>query len=93
MAKNRRVVWGVATAIFAAAVAAFTGAVAEAPFSKAQPVGYYRMMLGDIEVTALLDGLAPVPVGNLLRNTTPLGRLARLGASLVDRSSTRLMQR
>jgi glyoxylase-like metal-dependent hydrolase (beta-lactamase superfamily II) len=72
MANNRRVVRGAAIAIFAAAVGALTGAAAEAPFSKVQPVGYYRMMLGDIEVTALLDGLASVAVGNLLRNTTPL---------------------
>ena len=72
MGNNRRVVGGVAIAIFAAALAVSTGAAAEAPFSKAQPAGYYRMMLGDVEVTALLDGLAPVPVGNLLRNTTPL---------------------
>jgi glyoxylase-like metal-dependent hydrolase (beta-lactamase superfamily II) len=44
---------------------------AAAPLSKAPPVGFYRMMLGDYEVTALLDGTLPVPVSKFLTNTTP----------------------
>ncbi len=47
------------------------GARAAAPLSKAAPVGFYRMMLGDYEVTALLDGTLAVPVGKFLTNTTP----------------------
>src|SRR2546427_13203846 len=47
------------------------GAHAAAPLSKAPPVGFYRMMLGDYEVTALLDGTLPVPVSKFLTNTTP----------------------
>src|SRR5450631_1189751 len=47
------------------------GASADAPQVKAQAPGYYRMMLGDFEVTALSDGTAGLPVSKLLTNTTP----------------------
>jgi len=33
--------------------------------------GYYRMMLGDFEITALSDGTVALPVNTLLTNTTP----------------------
>ena len=63
-------------ALIAALVALTTalacaGGAAAAPFSKAPPVGFYRMMLGDYEVTALLDGALAVPVAKFLTNTTP----------------------
>ena len=48
-----------------------TGALAGAPQVKTQAPGYYRMMLGDFEVTALSDGTAALEVGKLLTNTTP----------------------
>ncbi len=44
---------------------------AGAPQVKTQAPGYYRMMLGDFEVTALSDGTAALPVSKLLTNTTP----------------------
>ena len=44
---------------------------AGAPQVKTQAPGYYRMMLGDFEVTALSDGTAGLPVSKLLTNTTP----------------------
>lgn len=44
---------------------------AAAPAAKTQAPGYYRMMVGDIEVTALSDGVVALPVGKLLTNTTP----------------------
>ena len=47
------------------------GSQAAAPLSKAPPVGFYRMMLGEYEVTALLDGTLPIPVAKFLTNTTP----------------------
>ena len=53
----------------AAVAAALTGVRAEAPFSKAPPVGYYRMPMGDFEVTALLDGVGRVPA-RFLTDTT-----------------------
>ncbi len=38
---------------------------------KTQAPGYYRMMLGKFEITALSDGAAPMPLDKLLTNTTP----------------------
>lgn len=46
-------------------------AQANAPLAKAGTPGWYRMMLGDFEVTALSDGTVPLPVDTLLTNTTP----------------------
>jgi glyoxylase-like metal-dependent hydrolase (beta-lactamase superfamily II) len=57
---------------FAAIVASMLGAAhAAAPMVKTQAPGYYRMMLGDFEVTALSDGTLGLPVTKLLTNTTP----------------------
>jgi glyoxylase-like metal-dependent hydrolase (beta-lactamase superfamily II) len=44
---------------------------AAAPQVKTQAPGYYRMPLGDFEITALSDGTVKLPVGKLLGNTTP----------------------
>ena len=46
-------------------------ALAAAPMVKMQAPGYYRMMLGDFEVTAISDGTVKLPVKDLLTNTTP----------------------
>ena len=54
---------------------------AAAPMVKIQASGYYRMMLGQFEITALSDGAGPLPVDKLLTNTTP----AQVG-SLLARS-------
>jgi glyoxylase-like metal-dependent hydrolase (beta-lactamase superfamily II) len=57
---------------------------AAAPMVKTQAPGYYRMMLGDFEVTALSDGTVMLPVNQLLSNTTPARvdrALARSGLS------------
>lgn len=54
-----------------ASLAFVTAAQAEAPMVKYQAPGYYRMMLGNFEVTALSDGTVPLPVEKLLLNTTP----------------------
>jgi glyoxylase-like metal-dependent hydrolase (beta-lactamase superfamily II) len=45
--------------------------IAGAPQLKAGAPGYYRMMLGDFEVTALSDGTVDLEVTKLLTNTTP----------------------
>jgi glyoxylase-like metal-dependent hydrolase (beta-lactamase superfamily II) len=55
-----------------------TCAQAAAPMAKGQAPGFYQMMLGDIEVTALSDGTADLPVGKLLTHTTP----AKVAAAL-----------
>jgi glyoxylase-like metal-dependent hydrolase (beta-lactamase superfamily II) len=49
------------------------GAAAEAgaPQQKTQAPGYYRLMLGEIEVTALCDGTFSMDVGKLLTGITP----------------------
>jgi len=44
---------------------------AGAPMVKTQAPGYYRMMLGDFEITALLDGTNELPAAAILTNTTP----------------------
>ena len=64
------------TAAFLAVVAtiALTGtspAYAAAPMAKTSAPGYYRMMLGDFEVTALSDGTVNLPVRDLLTNIKP----------------------
>src|SRR5258708_4284484 len=43
-----------------------------APPVKGQAPGYYRMMLGNFEITALNDGTLGLDVQKLLTNTTPV---------------------
>jgi glyoxylase-like metal-dependent hydrolase (beta-lactamase superfamily II) len=57
-----------AAAVFGLCFAAATQAAA--PQVKTQGPGYYRIMLGDFEVTALSDGTVALPVDKLLTNTT-----------------------
>ena len=45
-----------------------TAAHAAAPMAKKSAPGYYRMMLGDFEVTALSDGTVELPVNKILLN-------------------------
>jgi glyoxylase-like metal-dependent hydrolase (beta-lactamase superfamily II) len=61
----------VAAAAFATCCFLAVNAHAAAPLVKTQAPGYYRMMLGDFEVTALSDGTLELPVTELLTNTTP----------------------
>src|SRR6185369_8378355 len=48
---------------------AATAAGAAAPLAKTPAPGYFRMMIGDIEVTAISDGTVDLPVNQLLTNT------------------------
>jgi hypothetical protein len=43
---------------------------AATPMVKTSAAGFYRVMLGDFEVTALSDGTVSLPVDQLLTNTT-----------------------
>lgn len=63
----------IAAALTAAsgAVLAPASALAAAPQVKTQAPGYYRMMLGDFEITALLDGTVELPFDKLLTNIKP----------------------
>jgi glyoxylase-like metal-dependent hydrolase (beta-lactamase superfamily II) len=68
-----------AVAILVSSLATFTlPALAAGPMVKTQAPGYYRLALGDFEVTALSDGTLKLPMKELLTNTTP----ARVGAAL-----------
>jgi glyoxylase-like metal-dependent hydrolase (beta-lactamase superfamily II) len=62
--------YGAVTAL-AAALLFVTVAEGGAPQLKTQAPGYYRMMLGDIEITALSDGTFPMDAGKILANITP----------------------
>jgi glyoxylase-like metal-dependent hydrolase (beta-lactamase superfamily II) len=55
----------------AVGVVATTAAHAAAPMAKTSAPGYYRMVLGDFEITALSDGTVELPMNKLLTNTTP----------------------
>jgi len=67
-------VLGVAAAVTIAFASALsltcTEVHAAAPQQKTQAPGFYRMMLGDIEITALSDGTVELPVDKLLTRTT-----------------------
>jgi glyoxylase-like metal-dependent hydrolase (beta-lactamase superfamily II) len=56
---------------------------AAAPMAKGQAPGFYQMMVGDIEVTALSDGTADLTVGKLLTHTTPAKVAAALKRSYL----------
>lgn len=58
------------------ALAFTTVAHAAAPQVKTQAPGYYRMMLGDFEITALNDGTVDLPVDKLLTQAKP-GQIAK----------------
>lgn len=67
---------GMAFAVMTASLTALTAvasvpAYAEAPMAKAAAPGYYRVLLGNFEVTALSDGVVALPVDKLLTNTKP----------------------
>jgi glyoxylase-like metal-dependent hydrolase (beta-lactamase superfamily II) len=57
---------GMSLAILVGAVCSAPAALAAAPMAKTSAPGYYRMMLGDFEVTALSDGTAAMPLAKLL---------------------------
>ena len=61
-----------AAALLTAGFAA--SALAAGPMVKTQAPGFYRMMLGDFEVTALSDGTVGLPMSQLLQN--PAGKAA-----------------
>jgi len=56
---------------------------AAAPMVKTQAPGYYRVMLGDFEVTVINDGSFHLPLAKLLGNTTPGKVEEALGKSFL----------
>ena len=67
----------------AACLLAPTFAHAGAPQLKTQAPGYYRVMLGDIEVTALSDGTFLLPADKLLTNTNAAKTAKALAAAYL----------
>jgi glyoxylase-like metal-dependent hydrolase (beta-lactamase superfamily II) len=61
------------------ALLAATACLGGAPQVRTQAPGYYRLMLGDFEITALLDGTNALPADKLLQHVTP----AELNKSLT----------
>jgi len=59
--------------LLACALSAALAAVAHAaaPMAHTQAPGYYRMMLGEFEITALSDGTHPFPVDTVMTNIAP----------------------
>lgn len=72
MPTRRSVLKGTATAMLAAAAAELLpqAAFAKAPFVTTQAPGFYRLKVGDLEVTALSDGTLKLPLADLYTNTT-----------------------
>lgn len=67
----------------AAAAAVARPALAAAPMAGFPAPGFHRMKLGDYELTALLDGVLPVPLADLYNNTTPEHVEEALGAAFL----------
>jgi glyoxylase-like metal-dependent hydrolase (beta-lactamase superfamily II) len=63
--------WSAAAAACALSFLCGTYALAAAPQLKTQAPGWYRMMLGDFEVTSLNDGTFPMDATKVLSNVTP----------------------
>ncbi len=73
--------FGIVAALVALSFCA--SAEAGAPQQKTQAPGYYRMMLGDFEVTALFDGTFLADLGKILTNVTPKELDAALARSFL----------
>lgn len=80
MRANRRAFGRVFLSLLGAAALLGPDADASAPQQRAQAPGYYRFLLGDIEITALSDGTIPFDARVLLRNVSE----AQLQASLDE---------
>src|SRR3954452_22603929 len=60
------------TALAALGALAGVAAAQEAvPQVRTQAPGYYRMMLGDFEITAVSDGTVPLDFAKIMTNSTP----------------------
>ncbi len=73
-----------ATLVAASALVLLGSAHAAAPQVKTQAPGFYRVMLGDFEVTALSDGTVALPVDQLLTDTTAAKTKKALARSFLN---------
>ena len=78
-----RRIFSIGAAVLAAAALALgaTGVEAAAPLQKFQAPGYYRMMLGDFEITALSDGTFALKASEVITGIAPKERDAALSRS------------
>ncbi len=81
MNHNRSVCLQWAAALLACATMVVQAA---APMLKNQAPGYYRLMVGDFEITALSDGTTMMPVKDLLLNATPEEITQSLASAYLD---------
>ena len=80
----RNILAGCALAVLAAGLSLTPGAGrAAAPPQKAQAPGYYRMMLGDVEITALSDGTFALKPGEVIAGLAPKELDAALSRSFL----------
>ncbi len=80
----RRILAGCALAIFATSLPLTPGTGrAAAPQQKSQAPGYYRMMLGDVEITALSDGTFPLKVSEVITGIASKDLEAALSRSFL----------
>jgi len=74
---------GILMAALVLATSRFTPVQGAAPMPKTQP-GFYRMMLGDFEVTALNDGVVAYPVKQIM----PTATAAQIASGLSENGLT-----
>jgi len=74
----------VLSALALACSVSFVTAEAAAPLVKTQAPGFYRMMVGDFEVTALSDGTQPLAADRLLVNIKPEDIKSALETSYLE---------
>jgi len=70
MPSRRSLLKGAASALIAAPFVAPSVAFAKAPLVATQAPGFYRLMVGKVEVTALSDGVIALPLAKIYTNTT-----------------------
>ncbi len=58
-------------------------ALANAPISAAAPAGFYRLHLGDFEVSVLSDGTVDLPMSKLLTKITPANYQKSIAKSFI----------
>ncbi len=73
----------VSIAVFSAGALIPQSVHAAAPMVKKSAPGYYRVMLGDFEITALSDGTVNLPMDKLLTNTTPAATAKAFGSYYI----------
>jgi glyoxylase-like metal-dependent hydrolase (beta-lactamase superfamily II) len=77
-----KILTGCALAVLAAGLS--LTARGGAPQQKTQAPGYYRMMLGDVEITALSDGTFPLKVSEVITGIAPKELEAALSRSFLS---------